>query len=175
MQNNSLDEAMANGRIDLKTLMTQLNILLKPDQFNDYCPNGLQVQGGTEIRRIISGVTASQALIEEAIRHQADVLLVHHGYFWRGEAAVLTGIKQQRIKALLQHDINLIAYHLPLDAHADLGNNVQLGRILDFPPSGEMMKQNNQVMGLYSDLPEPCSAALLAPQPKRRWLVAAAA
>jgi len=109
MQNNSLDESAQNACVDLQTLMTQLNILLKPDQFNDYCPNGLQVQGKLKIGRIVSGVTASQALIQQAIALQADVLLVHHGYFWRGESAVLTGVKQQRVKALLEHNINLIA------------------------------------------------------------------
>jgi dinuclear metal center YbgI/SA1388 family protein len=162
MQNNSLDESAQNACVDLQTLMTQLNILLKPDQFNDYCPNGLQVQGKLKIGRIVSGVTASQALIQQAIALQADVLLVHHGYFWRGESAVLTGVKQQRVKALLEHNINLIAYHLPLDSHAELGNNVQLGKQLGLLPSGELMKQNNQVMGLYSDLAEPCTALALA-------------
>lgn len=98
--------------------------------FKDYCPNGLQVEGNESISKIITGVTASQALIESAIEYQADLLMVHHGFFWKGESAVLTGIKKRRLKSLLMHDINLVAYHLPLDAHKKLGNNVLLAQML---------------------------------------------
>ena len=97
--------------------------LLDSGSFQDYCPNGLQVEGRNEIRLIVSGVTASQALVDAAVEAGADLLLVHHDYFWRGEAAQVVGIKHRRLKALLQHDINLMAYHLPLDVHAELGNN----------------------------------------------------
>ena len=143
-------------------LVKQLNRMLRVDQFNDYCPNGLQVEGAGTVRRIISGVTASQALIDAASERQADTVLVHHGYFWKGEPAAVAGMKKQRLKLLLEHDINLLAYHLPLDAHAEFGNNVQLARVLDLPISGELMKQNNQVMGLFADLDEAISGEQLA-------------
>jgi len=98
--------------------------------FKDYCPNGLQVEGKETINSIVSGVTASQALIDAAIEHKADLLLVHHGFFWKGENPVITGIKKKRLQALLQNNINLLAYHLPLDAHKTLGNNVLLAKKL---------------------------------------------
>lgn len=148
--------------VSRQQLVSELNKLLRTDQFNDYCPNGLQVEGCEQIARIVSGVTASQALIERAAELDADLLLVHHGYFWRGESPVITGIKQQRIRQLLAHNINLIAYHLPLDSHAELGNNAQLAGILDLEISGELTKINNQPMGLYSDLAKPIRASELA-------------
>lgn len=141
-------------QIELRELLTETNRLLKPDQFNDYCPNGLQVEGKTVIRHLVSGVTASQRLLDAAVEQGADAILVHHGYFWRGEDSVITGLKRKRIKTLLDNDISLLAYHLPLDAHAEFGNNVQLAHKLGFVPSGELLKQNNQVMGLIADLPE---------------------
>ena len=110
--------------------------LLQVERFKDYCPNGLQVEGKAEVRKIISGVTASMALLEAAHQAHADLVLVHHGYFWRGEDARVVGIKRKRLAFLLQHDINLLTYHLPLDAHPELGNNVQLGRVLGFPLTG---------------------------------------
>ena len=113
-------------------LLQVLDGKLEPWRFKDYAPNGLQVEGSEQIRRVVTGVTASQALIDEAIRLQADTILVHHGYFWKSEAAPITGIKRKRIAALLQSNINLIAYHLPLDAHLELGNNAQLGQVLGF-------------------------------------------
>lgn len=108
--------------------------LLQVARFKDYCPNGLQVEGRSEVKKIVTGVTASMALLESAQQAGADLILVHHGYFWRGEAPELVGIKRKRIKFLLQHDINLMAYHLPLDAHAEFGNNVQLGKLLGLEP-----------------------------------------
>ncbi|QFU23117.1 Nif3-like dinuclear metal center hexameric protein [Shewanella eurypsychrophilus] len=108
-----------------------LSKFLQVSQFKDYAPNGLQVEGRAEIKKIVTGVSASQALIAKAIELNADALLVHHGFFWKGEAEVITGMKQRRIKALLTHDINLFGYHLPLDAHPMLGNNAELGRKLD--------------------------------------------
>ena len=105
-------------------------------RFRDYCPNGLQVQGRSPIRKVITGVTASIALIEEAIREEADAIIVHHGYFWRGEDARVIGTKQQRLKLLLAHDINLFAYHLPLDMHPELGNNAQLAKVLGLRATG---------------------------------------
>ena len=114
-------------------LETYCDELLNATAFDDYCPNGLQVDAGTvEINRIVSGVTASAALIEAAAAAGADLLLVHHGYFWKGEGATLTGIKGQRVRLLMREGINLLAYHLPLDAHPELGNNRTLGDRLAF-------------------------------------------
>lgn len=149
-------------QIELRELIIEINRLLKPDQFNDYCPNGLQVEGKNLIRHLVSGVTASQRLLDAAVEQGADAILVHHGYFWRGEDAVITGLKRKRIKTLMDNDISLLAYHLPLDAHAEFGNNVQLAHVLGLVPSGELLKQNNQVMGLIADLPEALTGAELA-------------
>lgn len=141
-------------QIELRELVNDINRLLKPDQFNDYCPNGLQVEGKSVVRHLVSGVTASQRLLDAAVEQGADAVLVHHGYFWRGEDAAITGLKRNRIKTLLDHNISLLAYHLPLDAHAEFGNNVQLAHVLGLTPTGDLLKQNNQVMGLIADLPE---------------------
>ena len=111
-------------------LLASLDDLLQPARFNDYAPNGLQVEGRAEVRRIVSGVTASLALIEAAVVAGADTLLVHHGLFWRGQDGRVTGWMRQRLALLLRHEINLFAYHLPLDAHPVLGNNAQLGKQL---------------------------------------------
>jgi len=105
---------------------------LKVDDFNDYCPNGLQVEANPRVEHIVCGVTASQALIEAAIEQGADTLIVHHGYFWKGESQPITGYKARRIGSLIRNDINLLAYHLPLDAHAEVGNNVQLARVMEW-------------------------------------------
>ncbi len=115
----------------LSALHHYLKEILQPDRFSDYCPNGLQVEGRPEIQSIVTGVTASQALIDRAVAINADAILVHHGYFWRGEPAEIVGIKKRRIQTLLQRDINLFAYHLPLDAHPQFGNNVMLGKQLN--------------------------------------------
>lgn len=111
-------------------LLQAFDSLLQPERFKDYGPNGLQVEGKAEISRIVSGVTASRALIDAAIAAQADAIFVHHGLFWRGQDGRVTGWMKQRLQLLLAHDINLFAYHLPLDAHPELGNNAQLGRVL---------------------------------------------
>ena len=107
-----------------------LNQKLASDKINDYAPNGLQVEGKSEIRKIITGVTASQALIDYAVAQRADALLVHHGYFWKSENPCIRGMKGKRIKTLLVNDINLYGYHLPLDVHPELGNNAQLAALL---------------------------------------------
>jgi dinuclear metal center YbgI/SA1388 family protein len=107
---------------------------LQPERFRDYCPNGLQVEGHAEIRRIVTGVTASLALIEAAIEHRADAILVHHGWFWKGEDPCVRGPRRRRLSALLSRDISLFAYHLPLDAHPEWGNNAQLARVMDWTP-----------------------------------------
>lgn len=133
--------------------------LLQTDRFRDYCPNGVQVEGRAEVRRIASGVTASQRLLEAATAWGADAILVHHGYFWRNEDAAITGIKKRRIAHLLQHDISLLAYHLPLDAHTELGNNTQLGRRLGFIEKGRFGEQN---IACYGDLAQAQPLAQLA-------------
>lgn len=143
-------------------LVTYCNNLLESAAFQDYCPNGLQVEGRPEIRRIISGVTASQAMIEAAIEAEADMLLVHHGYFWRGEAAPITGLKQRRIRALLEHDINLVAYHLPLDAHTRYGNNVQLAELMGWRITGGLEANNPRSIGLQGELEGELSGEQLA-------------
>lgn len=120
----------------LQDLVRYCDQRLEADAFDDYCPNGLQVESGTEINKLILGVTASMALIEAAIEHGADGLLVHHGYFWKNEAPVITGMKGRRIRKLLENGVSLLAYHLPLDAHPELGNNVQLASRLAFPGPG---------------------------------------
>lgn len=112
-------------------LQQHLNTLLQVEHYRDYAPNGLQVEGKTDISKVVCGVTASQELIEQAIAVQADAIIVHHGYFWKAEDAAITGMKQRRIKALLANDINLYAYHLPLDGHAELGNNARLAALWD--------------------------------------------
>lgn len=127
---------MKPGTIDRASMAAYLEETLDITRFRDYCPNGLQVEGRNEIRSIVSGVTANLALLEAAVELDADAILVHHGYFWRGEDARVIGPKQRRLKLLLRHDINLFAYHLPLDAHPELGNNIQLARVLGLTPSG---------------------------------------
>ena len=114
----------------IDVLNNYLNTLLQPERFSDYCPNGLQVEGKQEINKIVTGVTASMALLQAASKANADAILVHHGYFWRSESLPITGIKKHRIQFLLQHEINLFAYHLPLDMHPELGNNVMLAKQL---------------------------------------------
>lgn len=114
----------------IKQLVSILNDLLQLSQFRDYAPNGLQVSGREQIKRVATAVTADLTSIEQAIDWQADVLLVHHGYFWKGEEPVITGIKKKRLQLLLNHDINLLGYHLPLDCHQTLGNNAQLAKLL---------------------------------------------
>lgn len=119
--------------IGLRDLTAYLEDCLKPHEFHDYCPNGLQVEGRAQVGRLVSGVTASQALLDAAIDWGADAILVHHGYFWKGEDARVVGMKRRRLGALLANDISLLAYHLPLDAHPELGNNAQLGLLLGVP------------------------------------------
>jgi dinuclear metal center YbgI/SA1388 family protein len=124
-----------------------LDELLQPQRFKDYGPNGLQVEGRPQIQRLVSGVTASLALIEAAVQAQADALFVHHGLFWRGQDGRVTGWMKQRLALLLRHDINLFAYHLPLDAHAELGNNAQLGLRLGLQASGRFGEQDLGFIG----------------------------
>ncbi|MGS0740955.1 Nif3-like dinuclear metal center hexameric protein [Glaciimonas sp. GG7] len=125
--------------------------ILNIKQYRDYCPNGLQVEGRTEISSLVTGVTASQALLEAAVEAGADAILVHHGYFWRGEDARVIGPKHNRLKLLLTHDINLFAYHLPLDGHAELGNNAQLGQKLGLIAQGRFGEDSLGWLGVVGD------------------------
>ncbi|MBC3872611.1 Nif3-like dinuclear metal center hexameric protein [Undibacterium flavidum] len=127
---------MLRKSVERNTLTQFLSNELQVARFRDYCPNGLQVEGRNEIRRIISGVTACQALLDEAVRLDAGAILVHHGYFWRGEDMRVVGQKYQRLKTLLDHEISLFAYHLPLDSHVSLGNNAQLAKLFGFEVTG---------------------------------------
>lgn len=138
-------------------LETYLNDLLAVRQFKDYCPNGLQVEGRSEIRKIITGVTASQALLEQALARQADAILVHHGYFWNGEAPAVRGIKKRRLQTLLKHDMNLFAYHLPLDAHLQLGNNVLLAAELGIANAAVLEPGNPGCFIWRGELTTPCT------------------
>ncbi|MCL6404165.1 type 2 GTP cyclohydrolase I [Dickeya dadantii] len=133
-------------------LESLINGFLNVAAFQDYGPNGLQVEGRGEVRRIVTGVTACQALLDAAVAQQADAVLVHHGYFWRNEPAVVRGMKRQRLKTLLANDLNLYGYHLPLDAHPDVGNNARLAAMLDIRVQGEI-----ESLLPYGELAQPCS------------------
>lgn len=141
--------------MQLNELEAYLNRLLDIAKFHDYCPNGLQVEGRSEVRQLVSGVTASLDFLEAAIAAGADTVLVHHGYFWRGENSCLTGMKRNRIALLLAHDISLLAYHLPLDAHPELGNNAQLSHRLGLCETGRFGEQG---IGMYGTLPSNISS-----------------
>lgn len=144
--------------IALSTLVEEADRFLNAARIADYCPNGLQVEGRPQVRRIVSGVTASQALLDAAVEAEADVVLVHHGYFWKGEDARVTGMKRRRLQTLLGHDISLLAYHLPLDLHPEVGNNVQLARQLEITVEGPLDPDNPKVVGLLGSLAEPMTA-----------------
>lgn len=143
-------------------LLTALNAELQPERFRDYGPNGLQVEGRPEIGKLVSGVTASRALIDAAIAAGADAILVHHGLFWRGQDGTVTGWMKQRLQRLLAHDINLLAYHLPLDAHPTLGNNAQLGVRLGLQATGRFGEQELGFIGRPADGVPLADAAALA-------------
>ena len=128
-------------------LRDYLDELLQAAQFRDYCPNGLQVEGRAEIHKILCGVTASQSLLDAAVIADADAVLVHHGYFWKGEDGCVTGIRKSRLATLLKRDINLFAYHLPLDAHPELGNNAQLAARTGWTVEGRFGDQDIGFIG----------------------------
>lgn len=143
--------------MNLYALEAHINALLNVGKFRDYAPNGLQVEGRAEVTRIVTGVTASQALLDAALEYEADAILVHHGYFWKGESPVIRGMKKRRIATLLQHDISLLGYHLPLDAHATLGNNAQLAAQLGICIEGVMDERELQGVGNVGSLAEAMS------------------
>ncbi|MTT52408.1 Nif3-like dinuclear metal center hexameric protein [Alcanivorax sp. VBW004] len=142
-------------------MLSLLDQELATDRFQDFCPNGLQVEGREQIHRVVSGVTACQALIDAAIVEEADAILVHHGYFWKGESQQVRGMKKQRLQTLLRHDINLFAYHLPLDAHPTLGNNVQLALRLGLTTEGGL-DDSPRPIGNVGRLDSPMSASEFA-------------
>ena len=144
--------------IQRNDLVNSLAELLNVQDFDDYCPNGLQVEGRVEISKIIGGVTASQALVDAAVAKGADAILVHHGYFWKGEDPRVVGIKHSRLKALLDAGINLLAYHLPLDAHPELGNNAQLAKLLGLKTTGSFCRGAGPDIGLVGEVDKPCTA-----------------
>jgi len=148
--------------VQLKQLVVYCNDLLSISEFNDYCPNGLQVEGKANINQLITGVTASQGLIDHAIDRGADALLVHHGYFWKGEDASIVGLKKQRIARLLQNEISLLAYHLPLDAHAEFGNNVELARRLGIQVNGVVKQGRAKGLLWYGELDQVMTASELS-------------
>lgn len=128
--------------MQLTELSDYIGRLLDVSRFRDYCPNGIQVEGRAEVLRIATGVTASQRLLDAATAWKADAIIVHHGYFWKNEDAAVTGIKKRRIAHLLQNDMSLLAYHLPLDAHPELGNNAQLATRLGLRQAGRFGEQD---------------------------------
>ncbi len=144
--------------VALSTLVEEADRYLGSAKIQDYCPNGLQVEGNPQVSRIVTGVTARQAVLAAAVEAGADLVLVHHGYFWKGENPCITGMKQRRLKTLLKHDLSLLAYHLPLDLHPEVGNNVQLARQLDITVEGPLDPATPRVVGLVGSLAEPMSA-----------------
>jgi dinuclear metal center YbgI/SA1388 family protein len=141
-------------------LRNYLDRFFEVARFRDYCPNGLQVEGRAEIRLVVCGVTASQALLDAAVALNADTIIVHHGWFWRGEDGRVVGVRRTRLATLLRHDINLFAYHLPLDHHAGLGNNMQLARLLGWVPDGRCGEDDSCWLATLT----PVAAGLLAAQ-----------
>lgn len=133
--------------ISVQALVKFCDNYLNAHEFQDYCPNGLQVDAGRPIERIITGVTACQALIDQAIQAKAQAILVHHGYFWKGEDQPLVGMKGARVRKLMQNGISLIAYHLPLDAHPDIGNNRTLADMLDLTITGALYPDQKHPIG----------------------------
>lgn len=156
-------------------ILNYVDQLLQVSNYADYCPNGLQVEGKSEIKIIVSGVTACQALLDKAIEHEADAIFVHHGYFWKNESLPVTGMKRRRLATLLQHNINLLAYHLPLDAHSIYGNNVQLAKQLDIHVDGPLSTAGDAAFIFIGHLAQPlvpsAFASLIAERMQRKPLL----
>jgi dinuclear metal center YbgI/SA1388 family protein len=142
------------------TLLKNMDALLEPARFKDYCPNGLQVEGREEIQKIVSGVTASLAFLQAAVDAGADAVLVHHGLFWRGQDGCVTGWMRQRLALVLAHNLNVFAYHLPMDAHPEFGNNAQLAKHLDWIVTGRFGDQQLGFLGTSQQGPLSDSGAL---------------
>lgn len=142
---------MENG-VEREELLRFLDETLESAKFADYCPNGLQVEGCARVKRVVTGVTASQALLDAALADGADTLIVHHGYFWKNESPRITGLRRQRLATVLKHDLNLIAYHLPLDAHPELGNNAGWAAAMGWQTRGRF---GEQALGCWGDNSRP--------------------
>jgi dinuclear metal center YbgI/SA1388 family protein len=153
--------------VSRRELVEYTDQLLDVAAFNDYAPNGLQVEGCERIEVVVSGVTASQALLEAALARGAQAVLVHHGYFWKGEEPCIRGMKRSRLKLLLENDINLLAYHLPLDAHPELGNNARLGALLEFAVQGSLDGGGVAGLGLWGRPSAPVSSDSMAERIQR--------
>ena len=147
--------------LELSELVSRLDDCLEPQRFRDYCPNGLQVEGRSRVARIATGVTASQALLDAAVAWGADAILVHHGYFWRGESPTVTGMKRRRLGTLIENDVSLLAYHLPLDAHPELGNNACLGHRMGISIHRPLQPDDSEGVGSVGDLPAALAAGEL--------------
>ena len=143
-------------------LTDYINRYLEIDRFQDYCPNGLQVEGRSQVNLLVSGVSACLELIEAAIDRNADAILVHHGYFWKGEPKSLVGMKARRLRRLFETNMNLLAYHLPLDAHKELGNNACIARRLNLDIEGMLDDNQPQPIAMFGCLPEPIEASAFA-------------
>ncbi|WP_442489640.1 Nif3-like dinuclear metal center hexameric protein [Halomonas litopenaei] len=150
--------------IDRDELVSACEQLLEARRFKDYTENGLQVEGAQTVTRVLSGVTACQALLDEAVRWQADLVLVHHGYFWKNEPVAVTGMKRRRLSTLLGNDINLLAYHLPLDAHPELGNNATLAQRLGWTVEGTLDAPMGEGLLWHGRLERPMGITELAAQ-----------
>lgn len=148
--------------MERQQLERYLTDFLALERTQDYCPNGLQVEGRSHIRRIVTGVTACQALVDQAVALNADALLVHHGYFWKGESQAIKGMKKRRLQALLANDLNLFAVHLPLDVHPTVGNNAQLAHLMGWPQPQPLLACAPEGVVMYSDLSTAVSADALA-------------
>lgn len=144
--------------VALTELLQYLDKTLQPSQFHDFCPNGLQVEGRARVSRLVTGVTASQRLLDAAIEQNADAILVHHGYFWKGEPQPVVGMKRRRLAALLKADVSLLAYHLPLDAHPTLGNNARLGQLLEIDDACALQPDIANSVGNIGNLHVPVRA-----------------
>lgn len=145
----------------LHELLDYTHRLLDVERFSDHCPNGLQVAGRADVTHLVSGVTASMALLEAAVDHGAQAVLVHHGYFWKGEDPCVIGMKRRRLHCLLTNDISLIAYHLPLDAHPALGNNAQLAGRLGITVQGRLGQAGAALIGMFGELQHTVTGAEL--------------
>lgn len=150
----------SNTSITAEALTQFCDDYLSANAFKDYAPNGLQVDGGQSIERIVTGVTACEALIDAAIAENADAIIVHHGYFWKGEPATITGMKGQRIRKLMQHGISLIGYHLPLDAHPKIGNNAKLAEMLGLTITEALYPHESHPVGNIATCPPQSAESL---------------
>lgn len=160
--NEAIFEIHPMSEIELKTLLDSADELLQPQRFRDYCPNGLQVEGKAKVKKLVAGVTASLAFIEAGVKAGADALFVHHGCLWDKDPSPVVGMRRRRIKALLDADVSLLAYHLPLDALPEYGNNAQLAKLLSMEISGPLEPNNRENIGYAGALPKSMPAGEFA-------------